>query len=116
LIISFYSLEHLYPLDEYADEFKRILRPGGQLVGGIPCEGGLAWGAGRFLTSRLYIHRNSGINPDKIYCWEHPNFAEDILQGLERHFELVRIRFWPLHFPLIDFNLICSFIARKVMG
>ncbi len=116
LIISFYSLEHMYPLDEYADEFKRILRPGGQLVGGIPCEGGLAWGAGRFLTSRRYIKRNSSINPDKIICWEHPNFAEEILQVLERHFEMNRVQFWPLRLPLIDFNLICSFIAVKEKG
>jgi len=113
VILSFYSLEHLSPLDEYVKELKRILRPGGLLVGGIPCEGGLAWGAGRFFTSRPFILRNSGINPDKIYCWEHPNFAKDILQVVESHFKLLRTRFWPFHFPLIDLNLICSFIALK---
>jgi SAM-dependent methyltransferase len=113
LIISFYSLEHLYALDEYLREFKRILRPGGQLVGGIPCEGGLAWGTGRFLTSRPYIRENSGINPDKIICWEHPNFAEHILQVLERHFEATQVQFWPLKLPLIDFNLVVRFIYEK---
>jgi ubiquinone/menaquinone biosynthesis C-methylase UbiE len=44
VIISFYSLEHMHPLEEYLGEFSRILRPGGILVGAIPCEGGLAWG------------------------------------------------------------------------
>jgi len=116
LIISFYTLEHLYPLNEYANEFKRILRPGGQLVGAIPCDGGLAWGAGRFLTSRRYIHKHSSVNPDKIICWEHPNFAEDILQVLECHFEAVRIQFWPLRLPLIDFNLVATFICQKSDG
>jgi SAM-dependent methyltransferase len=113
LIISFYSMEHMHPLNEYAREFARILRPGGQLVGGIPTEGGLAWGGGRFLTSRRYIHRHSGINYDKIICWEHPNFAEEILRTLEHHFAKVDVHFWPLRLPLIDVNLICSFVADK---
>ncbi len=46
VIVSFYSLEHLYPLRPYLDEFKRLLKPGGYLIGAIPAEGGLAWGAG----------------------------------------------------------------------
>jgi ubiquinone/menaquinone biosynthesis C-methylase UbiE len=44
VIVSFYSLEHLYPLRPYLDEFKRLLKPGGCLIGAIPTEGGLAWG------------------------------------------------------------------------
>jgi SAM-dependent methyltransferase len=113
MIFSFYSLEHLFPLKKYTEEFKRILRPGGKLVGSIPCEGGLAWGGGRFFTSRRYTLRNSGINPDKIICWEHPNFAEEILQVLGSNFEQVRVKFWPLQLPLIDFNLIASFIYQN---
>jgi len=46
VIVSFYSLEHLYPLRPYLDEFKRLLKPGGCLIGAIPAEGGLAWGGG----------------------------------------------------------------------
>jgi SAM-dependent methyltransferase len=113
IIISFYSLEHMYPLKNYLKEFRRVLRPGGLLVGAIPCEGGLAWGGGRFITSRQYIKKNSSINPDKIICWEHPNFAEQILQSLSCHFELVHIHFWPLRLPLIDLNLVCHFVYRK---
>jgi len=46
VIVSFYSLEHLYPLRPYLDEFKRLLKPGGCLIGAIPTEGGPAWGEG----------------------------------------------------------------------
>jgi SAM-dependent methyltransferase len=113
IVISFYSLEHMHPLKNYLEEFRRVLRPGGLLVGAVPCEGGLAWGGGRFITSRQYIKKNSSINPDKIICWEHPNFAEQILQSLTCHFKLVRIQFWPLRLPLIDLNLICNFVYRK---
>jgi SAM-dependent methyltransferase len=116
IVISFYSLEHLHPLDLYLSEMRRVLRPGGLFVGAIPTEGGLAWGAGRFLTSRRYIKRNSSINPDKIICWEHPNFTEDILMELDTEFDVVRKVFWPFPLPLIDLNLIVSFVYQRGMG
>lgn len=46
VIVSFYSLEHLFPLRPYLDEFHRLLKPNGILIGAIPAEGGLAWGGG----------------------------------------------------------------------
>ncbi len=113
VVISFYSLEHLHPLAQYLDELRRVLRPGGVFVGAIPAEGGLAWGLGRFVTSRRFIKRNSSIDPDKIICWEHPNFAEDILAGLDAKFTEVGKEFWPLLVPLIDVNLIVSFIYKR---
>lgn len=116
ILISFYSLEHMHPLENYLTEFRRVLRPDGLLVGAIPCEGGLAWGGGRLLTSRRYIKKKSGIDPDKIICWEHPNYADHVLQSLACYFEAVQLHFWPLRVPLVDFNLICSFIYRKGSG
>jgi len=110
IIISFNSLEHLYPLDSYLAEMKRILKSGGQLVGGIPCEGGLAWGLGRFLTTRRYVHKNYGINYDKIICWEHPNFADFIIERLNNHFKKEYLKLHPFPFLSIDFNLIANFI------
>lgn len=113
IIISFNSLEHLYPLDDYFLEMKRILIGGGQLVGGIPCEGGLAWGLGRFLTTRRYVHKNYGINYDKIICWEHPNFADFIIERLDRHFDIQYLKLNPFSWLPIDFNLVASFVYGK---
>ena len=113
IVISFYSLEHLYPLESYIGELKRVLRPGGILIGAIPAEGGLAWGAGRFLTSRRYIKRRSHINPDKIISWMHPNFADTILNHLNREFDLTYNKFWPFRIPFVDLNLVISFIGRN---
>jgi SAM-dependent methyltransferase len=110
VIISFNSLEHLHPLDIYLIEIKRILKSGGQLVGGIPCEGGLAWGLGRFFTTRRYVHKNYGINYDKIICWEHPNFADIIIERLDTHFERQYLKSHPFPWLPIDFNLVASFI------
>ena len=84
VIVSFYSLEHLYPLAPYLTDMHRVLKPDGTLIGAIPAEGGLTWGAGRMLTSRRWFKKNTTIVPDKIICWEHPNFADEIIAALDR--------------------------------
>ena len=113
VVLSFYSLEHLHPLSTAVDEMIRVLRPGGALVGAIPAEGGLAWGFGRYLTSRRWLKRNTKIDPDKIICWEHPNFAEHVLQQLDNHLIRERLSFWPWKLPLVDVSLVISFVYRK---
>jgi SAM-dependent methyltransferase len=113
MIITFYSLEHLFPLYRYLSGMKRLLAPGGLLVGAIPAEGGLAWGMGRFLTTRRYIRQNTSADPDKVICWAHPNFTADVLQGLDQEFEVVRRHYWPFLLPVVDMNLIISFIYRQ---
>lgn len=113
VVVSFYSLEHIVRLDAFVAEIHRVLRPGGLLVGGIPCEGGLAWVLGRYLTSRRYIKQHHAFDPDKIICWEHPNFAGRVLGHLDSCFAAERKDFWPFRLPLLDINLICSFIYRK---
>ncbi len=113
VIVSFYSLEHLYPLDAHLEEMLRVLRPGGVLVGAIPSEGGLAWGMGRYLTSRRWMQKHTTIDPDKIICWEHPNFACDILCTLDARMQRKHLRFWPMGVPSIDLNLIIKFVYTK---
>ena len=113
IIVSFYALEHIHPLGPYLDEISRILKPDGQVVGAIPSEGGLAWGLGRYLTSRRWFKRNTTIDPDKIICWEHPNFAEHILRSMDQRFDRRYFSAWPLQLPLMDMNLVIKFIYRK---
>ena len=114
VIVSFYSLEHLYPLKDYLKDMYRILKPGGILIGAIPAEGGLAWGLGRMFTSRRWIKKNTNIDPDKLICWEHPNFADHIISQLDTYFYRKKVTFWPLRFlPLLDINLIIKFIYIK---
>lgn len=113
VVVSFYSLEHIYPLRPYLQQVKRVLKPGGILVGAIPCEGGLAWGGGRLVTSRRWYKKHTSINPDKIICWEHPNFADQIVSMLDVEFIRERLQHWPFAWvPLIDFNLVLKFVYR----
>lgn len=112
-IVTFFALEHIYPLSVYLGELKRILKPGGKLVGAIPAEGGMGWGMGRFLTTRRWLKKNTSIDPDKLICWEHPNFASTIVNDLDHHFDRENVQFWPLRVPLIDLNLVVRFVYRK---
>ena len=115
LMLSFYSFEHLHPLGDYLDEYARVLRPGGRIVGAIPNEGGLTWGVGRYLTSRRWIHRNTSIDYDKIICWEHPNFADTIVQALENRFKRIRVASWPwFGINSLNFSLLTMFDFRKL--
>lgn len=114
VVVSFYSLEHLYPLRPYLDEMRRVLKPGGTLMGAIPAEGGFAWGAGRFLTSRRWFKKYTTIDPDKIICWEHPNFADEIIDELDRTLVRQHLRYWPFPWaPALDANLIIRFRYTK---
>lgn len=112
-IISFYSLEHLHPLIDYVNEMLRVLKPGGMLVGAIPCEGGMAWGVGRFLTTRRWLKAHGCNEPDKIISWEHPNFSDNILNVLSKTMKRELVNFWPLPLPCIDINLVARLVYRK---
>jgi SAM-dependent methyltransferase len=114
ILLSFYSLEHLNPLGEYLDEYRRVLKPGGKIVGAIPNEGGLAWGLGRYLTSRRWIHANTKLDYDKIICWEHPNFADTIISELDKRFVRKDLSLYPPMGLLgQNFTLLTRFIYER---
>lgn len=115
ILLSFYSLEHLNPLESYLDEYKRLLKPGGLLVGAVPNEGGLLWGVGRYLTSRRWIHKNTSLDYDKIICWEHPNFVDTIIQALDERFCRKRLTLYPrFGFPSQNLTLLSRLVYQKM--
>jgi SAM-dependent methyltransferase len=113
LIVTFYSLEHLYPFKDHLMEMLRVLKPGGRIVGAIPAEGGFAWGLGRYLTSRRWFKSNTNVDPDKIISWEHPTMSDEIISTMHDNMDQEALSFWPLRAPMIDVNLIIKFIYRK---
>jgi ubiquinone/menaquinone biosynthesis C-methylase UbiE len=111
-MMSFYSLEHLNPLHAWLDEIFRILKPNGILVGAIPAEGGIGWGLGRWLTSRRVLKRKYHLDMNKIICWEHVSFCDEILRELNRRGSLWKQN-WPLPFFPNDFSLVVKFRVVK---
>jgi ubiquinone/menaquinone biosynthesis C-methylase UbiE len=115
IILSFYSLEHLSNLKQYLNFFDLKLKKDGLLVYACPNEGGLAWGLGRYLYTRRRIHKNTNLNYDKIICWEHPNFIDDInMQVKNLDYKLLKNESYPFgKFLPLDLNLVSSFIYKK---
>ncbi len=113
IVLSFYSLEHLDPLDVWLKEIHRVLRPEGIFVGAVPVEGGFAWGLGRYLSSRRILKNKFDLDIRKIVCWEHPNMIDEIIEGMDAFFQKVFIHKFPFPFFPLDFNLIAKFIAYK---
>lgn len=113
VVVTFHQLEHIYELDTYLEEIRRVLRPEGALVGAVPTEGSLAWGLGRYLTSRRYVKKNMDIDYDKIICWEHPQFVDTIQAALDARFTPVISKKRPFSFLPLDVNLSWSFLYRN---
>ena len=113
IIVTFHQLEHIYELENYLQELKRILKPNGILIGAVPTEGGIAWGIGRFLTSRRYVRKNMDFDYDKVICWEHPNFVNKIKKLLDQNFTNIRSIKKPFGLLPMDFNLSWSFVYRN---
>ncbi len=113
IMLTFNQLEHVTDLEHYVKEIKRVLKPDGILVGSVPCEGGVAWGMGRFLTTRRYCKENFDFNFDKIICWEHPNFVDHIRSILGNNFVAIQEKFSPFIVPVMDINLVYSFVYEN---
>ncbi len=110
IFITFFSLEHLHPIKKYLLEIKRILKPKGLLVGAIPTEGSIAWGLGRYVFTR---NKYKGIDISKIYCWEHPNYCDDIIHNLNLNNFIGKIKTWPVNNFFKDFSISINFILKN---
>lgn len=65
------------------------------------------------LTSRRWFLRNTSIDPDKIICWEHPNFGDAVIDALDSEFNRVSVVTWPFSKGPFDANLVIKFVYRK---
>lgn len=96
-VISVYTMEHLHRLPDALFEIRRVLRPGGEFVGAIPTEGGLATSFGRWLTSKRYFERKYNVDYLKIVRSEHCNTYKEVIVELRRVFRSVTLRYLPFY-------------------
>ena len=113
-VLSIYNLQHLKKLDTGLKEIYRILKPEGELLIGLPAEGGFAYDLGRDLTSKPYMEKKYGIDYDTVVHYEHCNTFKDIVRNLEKDYEIINRRYIPFPFlPSVHCNVIVCLRAKK---
>ena len=114
IILSFYSLQHLYPLISNLNELNRFLKLGCIKIGAIPAKDSQSWGLGRWFISRRWLFKNTYKDSDKIIYWDHSNFAYQILDELNKNSIIEKVLYWLFSWmPALDFDLIIKIIYRK---
>jgi SAM-dependent methyltransferase len=108
-VISMYCFEHLERLPECLAEVRRVLRPGGPLFVGLPAEGGLLYGIGRFFTTKRYMERKYGLDYDAIVKWEHCNTAHEVTRALAAQFTIRRRNFVPFRVPSVHLSAVICY-------
>lgn len=112
-ILAIHVLEHLPDLPAAVDELHRLCnKERGFLSAVIPCEGGLAYGLARKISSERIFRKRYG----QPYKWfierEHLSRPHEILAELERRFAVVHRRFFPLRVPAVWANLVIGVTLR----
>ena len=105
-VIAIHVLEHLPNLPSALKEIHRTLKPGGEFCAVIPCEGGLAYGFARLISSKRIFEKRYGMSYDFCIRSEHVNRPREIMEELGLHFETRDISFFPLKIPSIAMNLV----------
>lgn len=114
-IVSVYVLEHLWELEASVDEMARLLKPSGELLVGLPAEGGFLYGLGRNLTSKPYVERKYKVDYDALIKHEHCNTFPEVRKALLENFTLIEERYVPFSFlPSVHTNIVvCLRLKRK---
>jgi SAM-dependent methyltransferase len=105
-VLSVYCFEHLRRLRDCLKEIQRVLKPTGELLVGLPAEGGLVYEIGRRLTSKRYMERKYRIDYDAIVGWEHWNTCHEVIEEIGQHFFIRGFRYLPFFIPSVHLNVI----------
>ena len=116
-VLSVYHFEHVRRLADSLEEIHRVLKPEGELLVGIPLEGGWLYGIGRRLTSQRYMEKKYGIDYQAVVHWEHWNDFPEIEKRLEEKFRISERRYLPFSFfPFPHGNVIQCLRLRPKFG
>jgi SAM-dependent methyltransferase len=106
-VLSVYCFEHLRRLPVCLSEIWRVLKQEGELLVGLPAEGGLLYGIGRSLTSKPYMERKYGINYGSIVQWEHWNTCNEAVSMIRAQFKIREISYVPFRWlPTTHLNVL----------
>jgi SAM-dependent methyltransferase len=108
-IVAIHVLEHLRNLPAALLEIRRLLSPDGFFDVVLPCEGGLAYSIARKISAERLFRKRFGMDYTPIIRNEHVSRLEEIVDELDRFFEVRTRSFFPLGVPISTFNLIVAF-------
>jgi len=110
-VLSVYNFEHLHRLPDSLSEIRRVLQSDGELLVGLPAEGGFLYGLGRRFTSKPYMERKYGIDYDAIVHWEHWNTFREVVEEISRQFLIHSVRYLPFFIPSVHLNVVIGLRA-----
>lgn len=105
-VLSVYVFEHLRRLPDSLAEVDRVLKAEGELLIGLPTEGGLAYSVGRRLTTKRHIERAYEVDYLKVVRAEHCNTCREVMDEVARYFCVTTVRYLPFRFRSIHANAI----------
>lgn len=111
-VLAIHVLEHLPNLPAAIREVHRLLKPDGQFVVVIPCEGGLAYSLARKISAQRIFEARYKTSYDWFIKTEHINVPAEILAELDPYFEATNRRFFPFLVPSITLNLVIGLTLR----
>lgn len=113
-IIAIHVLEHLPNLPEALKEIKRLLKPEGRFQVVIPCEGGLAYGFARKISSDRMFRKKFKMPYMPIILAEHVNTLPEIIKCVEdTGFKFSDKEYFPLKIPVWFMNVCQGFELQK---
>jgi len=104
-IIAIHLLEHLPDLPAALTEIHRVLKDDGQFTVVIPCEGGMAYGLARYISSNQIFKKKFKMKYDWLMKTEHVNQPNEIIDEIRREFVIIKKEFFPLRLPFVFCNL-----------
>lgn len=111
--VSIYVFEHLDRLPECLDEVKRVLKKGGELLVGLPAEGGLAYALGRNLTTRRFFEKKYGVDYMRLVRHEHCNTFREVASELEKRFKVKARRYLPFFIPSVHLSAVVVLRCKR---
>lgn len=113
-IVCVYVLEHMHHLPNCLAEIQRILKPGGELLVGLPAEGGLAYEWGRHLTSKRHFEAKYGVDYLRLVRSEHCNTCQEVVTEVSDCFSIQAIRYLPFRVPTVHVNAVVALRCVKL--
>jgi SAM-dependent methyltransferase len=112
-ILAVHVLEHLPDLPSTVREMHRLCNPAQGIFSVVmPCEGGMAYTLARRISAQRIFEKRY----QQSYSWfierEHINRPDEIIEELQRHFDITHRAFFPLPLPFVFCNLCIGLTLR----